>query len=252
MGIEPKVVSESEPISEIAKVTTITNPVGQKNVAGTQVNPATEDTLALIKTAVELIDNFISGSRGLVTEDNSSAILGQLNITLSTLRDAICAAAPNAKTLNDLYGYLARYAQLPASLSAGSNLKLSIEEATIATPSDIQARYNVKSTRDVAVPADNTSYWLPETGSIDLSNFLHSTWFIKKATNKPAAVELHISLDGGTAFAKAEGYEIATADFVLDTWNTVDCPLMLAQAKLLVTAGATGAGALNMAVIKKA
>ena len=43
MGIEPKIVSESEPISEIVK---ITQPVGTKNVAGTQVNPATEDTLA--------------------------------------------------------------------------------------------------------------------------------------------------------------------------------------------------------------
>jgi len=37
-------------------------------------NLATEATLANIKTAVEIIDNFISGSRGLVTEDNSLAI----------------------------------------------------------------------------------------------------------------------------------------------------------------------------------
>ena len=51
----PKVKSESEPISEVQKVSTITNPVGQKNVAGTQVNPATEDTLALVKTAVEAL-----------------------------------------------------------------------------------------------------------------------------------------------------------------------------------------------------
>jgi len=43
MGIEPKVVTESEPISEIVKVT---QPVGTKNVAGAQINPATEDTLA--------------------------------------------------------------------------------------------------------------------------------------------------------------------------------------------------------------
>ena len=75
MGIEPKVVSESEPITEIVK---ITQPVGQKNVAGTQVNPATEDTLALVKTAVEIIDNFISGARGLVTEDNSGTIKDHL------------------------------------------------------------------------------------------------------------------------------------------------------------------------------
>ena len=49
----PKVKAESEPISEVRKVTTVTNPVGQKNVAGTQVNPATEDSLAkLMPTTV--------------------------------------------------------------------------------------------------------------------------------------------------------------------------------------------------------
>ena len=49
----PKVKSESEPISEVTKVTTITNPVGQKNVVGTQINPATEDTLTkLMPTTV--------------------------------------------------------------------------------------------------------------------------------------------------------------------------------------------------------
>ena len=40
MGIEPKVITESEPISEIVKVTTITNPVGQKDSGGTQIDPA--------------------------------------------------------------------------------------------------------------------------------------------------------------------------------------------------------------------
>ena len=36
----PKVKTESEPIGEVRKVTTITNPVGTKDVAGTQINPA--------------------------------------------------------------------------------------------------------------------------------------------------------------------------------------------------------------------
>lgn len=49
----------------------------------------TEDSAAAIKAAAEIIDNFIAGSRGLVTEDNSAAILANLNITLSALRDAI-------------------------------------------------------------------------------------------------------------------------------------------------------------------
>ncbi|MBA7591343.1 hypothetical protein ES708_33497 [subsurface metagenome] len=42
-GKVPKTVSALEPISEVKKVI---EPIGQKNVAGTQVNPATEDTLA--------------------------------------------------------------------------------------------------------------------------------------------------------------------------------------------------------------
>ena len=78
---EPLVQSKSEPISEIQKVTTVTNPVGQKNVTGTQINPATEDTLA-----------------------------AQLNITLSAFRDAIV----NATTPKDL---LAIFNQLASTLS---------------------------------------------------------------------------------------------------------------------------------------
>ena len=108
MGIEPKIISESEPISEINK---INQPVGQKNATGDQVNPATEDTLS-----------------------------AQLNITLSALRDAICAAGVDTKTLNDLYGYLARYGQLPSDLTVAGNLKLSIQESAITVPFDLQAQ----------------------------------------------------------------------------------------------------------------
>ena len=45
----------------------------------------TEDNSAAIKTAVETIDNFISGSRGLVTEDNSAAILAALGTIITSL-----------------------------------------------------------------------------------------------------------------------------------------------------------------------
>lgn len=40
MAITPKVVTQSEPITEIVK---ITQPVSTKNLAGAQINPATED-----------------------------------------------------------------------------------------------------------------------------------------------------------------------------------------------------------------
>lgn len=47
--------------------------------------PVSEASAAAIKTAVEKIDDFISGARGLVTEDNSAAILTKLNDILTEL-----------------------------------------------------------------------------------------------------------------------------------------------------------------------
>ena len=43
MGLQPRVKTESEPIPELEK---IVQPVGTKDKAGTQINPATEDSLA--------------------------------------------------------------------------------------------------------------------------------------------------------------------------------------------------------------
>lgn len=57
-----------------------TSKVGVNNNAEDRINPATEDTLSLVLTALQLIDNFISGTRGLVTEDNSGAIKTALEI----------------------------------------------------------------------------------------------------------------------------------------------------------------------------
>ncbi len=42
-------------------------------------------TLTAIQTAAEIIDNFISGNRGLVTEDNSASVLTQLKSLLAEL-----------------------------------------------------------------------------------------------------------------------------------------------------------------------
>ena len=136
---EPLIQSKSEPISEVQKVTTITNLVGQKNAAGTQVNPATEDTLS-----------------------------AQLNITLSALRDAICAAGVDTKTLNDLYGYLARYGQLPSDLTVAGNLKLSIQESAITVPFDLQAQLRALHAFTTTALAANASW---TSASEEILNF---------------------------------------------------------------------------------
>jgi hypothetical protein len=53
-GVVPKTVTESEPISEVTKVT---QPVGTKNVAGDQINPASNATTPVIyNVAMALAD----------------------------------------------------------------------------------------------------------------------------------------------------------------------------------------------------
>ena len=222
MGIEPKVVSESEPISELTR---ITQPVGTKNVTGTQVNPATEDTLA-----------------------------AQLNITLSAFRDAICAAGADAKTLNDLYNYLTRYSQLPTSLTTAGHLKDSIEEQAIALGIDRQAVYNLKTIRDIAPTAVGTFY-LPETGSIDLGNMDGgSTWTIYAPTTANMVINCYLqtSHDGGTTMRRMAGYEILNADFIRDVWNTISCPLRLAHTRLEVVITTAYSSELDLMCIRGA
>jgi hypothetical protein len=185
--------TELAPISEIKKVA---EPIGQKNVAGDQVNPATEDTLS---------------TRAATT-------------------------------------------QLPADLTAAGNLKASLEEQAIALGIDVQARYNLR-TFESYVP-DVATFYLPSTGSIDLSNFLGSTWFIYATAGATGAevinCYLQISLDDGTTFRRAAGFSLLDADFVLGEWNSIDVPIMLAQARLEIVCSTEAPGALEAAVIRKA
>jgi hypothetical protein len=195
--------------------------------------------------------------KGILKSIGDIAALENLITRIGQTSDAVVAAgavgslaAKLRRLTTDLGALIAN--QLPAALSAGSNLKISHEEAAIAVPSDIQARYNIKSTRDIAAPAINTDYYLPDSGDIDLSNFSASSWFIYATTNKPDVIRLEVSMDGGTTWYELEGYEIAVADFVLGTWNSIHCPLMLANTRLLVSTGAAAPAAISMAAIRKA
>ncbi len=100
---------------------------------------------------------------------------------------------------------------------------------------EISSRAISKTIRDIAPGAVGT-FWLPETGHIDLSKLLTSSWAIyaPTTTDMVIACYLNISHDGGTTWRRAAGYSIADGDFVRDEWNTIDCPLKLAEAKLEV------------------
>ncbi|MBA7687539.1 hypothetical protein ES703_96003 [subsurface metagenome] len=62
---------------------------------------------------------------------------------------------------------------------------------------------------------------------------------------------LNISHDGGTTWRRAAGYEILDADFVRDAWNTIDCPLKLAEAKLEVVITVAPPAELDLMCIAK-
>ncbi|MBA7465015.1 hypothetical protein ES707_00176 [subsurface metagenome] len=100
---------------------------------------------------------------------------------------------------------------------------------------EISSRAISKTIKDY-VPGAVGTFWLPETGHIDLSKLLTSSWGIYAPTTATMVINcyLNISHDGGTTWRRAAGYSIADGDFVRDEWNTIDCPLKLAEAKLEV------------------
>ena len=117
---------------------------------------------------------------------------------------------------------------------------------------EISSRAISKTIRDIAPGAVGT-FWLPETGHIDLSKLLTSSWGIYAPTTGTMTINcyLNISHDGGTTWRRAAGYEILDADFVRDAWNTIDCPLKLAEAKLEVVIGVAFPAELDLMCVAK-
>lgn len=133
MAKVPKTITESEPITELKKVV---EPVGTKDKAGLQINPAQEDgnlatlalrlniTLSALRDALcdattpkDLLDIFnqlaVTLARNTsqwggiaLTGRDITADIARLNITLSALRDAVCDAT-TPKDLLDIFNQLA-------------------------------------------------------------------------------------------------------------------------------------------------
>lgn len=151
-GTRPGRRTELVPISEINRVI---EPIGTSNALGVRINPARED-------------------------GNLASILGQLNITLSALRDALRGIGTRDFTTleTDLEAVLARLdvalstraasAQLPTALTPHGNLRLSIAESTIKVPADIQAHLALAVV--IAISAARTASG--STGDIDVGRWL--------------------------------------------------------------------------------
>lgn len=89
--VAPLVENKSAPISS---VTSIVNPVGTKNVAGAQVNPATEDTLTLARVAAEAINTALQA--GGISQVQLAAIVTALGTraTEATLASILAKFVP--------------------------------------------------------------------------------------------------------------------------------------------------------------
>lgn len=87
----------------------------------------TETNSAAIKTAVELIDNFISGARGLVTEDNSAAI----KAAVETIDNAIAGTEMQV----DVVASLPAGTNAIGKLAANSGVDIGDVDVTSATAS---------------------------------------------------------------------------------------------------------------------
>jgi len=107
-----------------------------------------DDNSSAIKTAVEIIDNFISGARGLVTEDNSAAIKTAVearvattptvyNVTMTTANTEYSQALPaNTKILEfrcQSTGYATRFAFETGKVAAPTAPYRSLDAGEVKT-----------------------------------------------------------------------------------------------------------------------
>ncbi len=183
------------------------------------------------------------------------AVLAHANPVIARLTDGAVFIDPRdvidraARLLGVVYGSQGQQVQQTAAF----NLMVSVEEQAIALGVDVQARYPLQTIREIVAGGMGT-FWLPLAGDIDLSNFIASSWFIYAPVTALMTVNcyLNISHDGGTTFRRAAGYEILDADFVQGVWNSLHCPLMLAETRLEVVIGGAGPATLDLMVIRKA
>ena len=111
-----------------SQVTTLTPPAAITGFA-------TETTLDAVKTAVQLIDNFISGSRGLVTEDNSAAI----KTAVETIDNAISGSEMQV----DVVGALPAGTNAIGKLAANSGVDIGDVDVTSAVSSSFDHGSNL-------------------------------------------------------------------------------------------------------------
>lgn len=136
----------------------------------------TEDSAAAIKTAVETIDNFISGARGLVTEDNSAAILTALTTGPITVTGTVSAtSAADVLAIDSTAAYTA--GDLAKKLIQTPDGRLRVAIAGLV--SDTQESYVDGSLRTLSITTEGRLRvaTLPAYDDLDIFRNEHDLFF---------------------------------------------------------------------------
>ena len=152
-GIEYEVDITSNTTTELTFAQTLPFAVGAGVAYSLRHKPTLADISDRSARLLGTIDSLSKWGGTALTGRDVSTDLAKLDLALTALRDAITAAGVDAKTLNDLYGYLATEATLTAQL----NITLSaLRDAICAiapnnkTLNDLHARLAETLTRDIS------------------------------------------------------------------------------------------------------
>ena len=93
--------------------------------------------------------------------------------------------------------------------------------------------------RVVESPEASKSYYLPETGWIDLSSYGVTGFLIYSPDGDPLSCQVELS--DGEDSGDLVGYAIQASDYVVGAWNSIIMPeaLALNKIRLRVTTGST-------------
>jgi len=163
---------------------------------------ATPDWVDLTRSILQEA-KIVGDEVGLATEATLSNILSQLDITLSTLRDAITAAAPNNKTLADLYEELESIrAQLDATLSSRaseSTLAAIRDKSQWAKLDNLDTLLSSRAPKDEGATIIIASAADVSGGVIAaLNNF--KRWTLYLHTDAAIDITVELSPDGGSSW----------------------------------------------------
>lgn len=177
--------------------------------AGTNLNTsalALETTLQSVKTAVEIIDNFISGARGLVTEDNSAAI----KTAVELIDNAVSGAGFNITQVGGT-----NIDTNSGNKSAGTQrVVIATDQPNLTTP------LNVLETAPTTIYNGKTTVTTAGTRVV-----LAASTTVKSVTIKALAANTGTIYVGDSSVASTNGFQLAAGDTVsldLNNLNTVN------------------------------